>query len=159
MEFTYDNIVKFMKDYFKAYNTYAQDPKTTHRMHDYYAPDFEIIHYVAGANKISGRDKFLRLMSSHPSSHETLTPEDIVVDERRKFSVVLLKTEVVDKQLRKVVVVERYLVHYQLVLDENDTIKIKKILFFREVLPPGTLDTSDVFKKDPEMAALFSATN
>jgi len=145
-----------MKDYVKAYNAYAQDPKTTHRMHDYYAPDFEIIHYFMGANKISGRDKFLHLMSSHPSSYETLTPEDIVVDERRKVSAMLLKTEVVDKKLGKVVVVERYLVHYQLVLDENSTIKIKKILFFREVLPPGALDTSDVFKKDPEMTALFS---
>jgi hypothetical protein len=156
MEFTYDNIVKFMKDYFKAYNKYAQDPKATHRMHDYYAPDFEIIHYVAGANKISGRDKFLRLMSSHPSSYEVLTPEDIVVDDRRKVAVVLLKTEVADRKLGKVVVVERYLVHYQLVLDENNTIKIKKILFFREVLPPGTLDTADVLMRDPEMADLFS---
>lgn len=156
MEFKYDDIVKFMKDYFKTYSAYAQDSKTTHRMHDYYAPDFEIIHYVAGVNNISGRDKFLRLMSSHPSSHETLTPEDIVVDERRKITVVLLKTEITEKKTGKIVVVQRYLVHYQLALDENNTIKIKKILFFKEVLPPGTLDFGDVGNRDPEMADLFA---
>jgi hypothetical protein len=156
MEFTYDNIVKWMKEYFKAYDKYAQDPKTTHRMHDYYAPDLEMIDYIAGVSKLSSRDEFLRLMSSHPSSHETLTPEDIVVDERRKIVVVLAKTEITDTTTGEVLVVERYLVHYQLVMDESNTVKIRKIVLFKEVLPPGTLDVGDVFMRDPGMADIFT---
>jgi hypothetical protein len=148
MELTYENILKFMEDYFKAYTAYAQDSKTTHRMHDYFAPDFEFIPYVAGLEHTTDRDEFLSIMSSHPSSYETLTPEDIIIDERRKVVVVLLKTEVVDRKTGKVAVAKSYLPRYQLGLDENDTIKIKKLQFFWEVLPPGALEVHEVFRRD-----------
>jgi hypothetical protein len=155
MKFTYDDIQKFMKDYLKAYNAYAQSPETTQKMHDYYAPDFEIVHYVAGASTITGRDKFLHLMSSHPSSHEMLTPEDIVVDERRNVVVMLLKTELMDKTTGKIAVKKNYLVHYTLIVDKNNTLKIHRIKFFEEVSAPGEINIPDVFMKDPEMAELF----
>lgn len=148
MELTYDNIMKFMQDYFPAYNAYAQDPKTTHRMHDYFAPDFEFIPYVAGLEHTTDRDEFLSIMSSHPSSYETITLEDIVIDERRRVVVVLAKTEVVDRKTGKVVVEKRYLPSYQLRLDENNTIKIKKIQFFWEVMPPGVPEFYDIFGSD-----------
>ena len=111
MKLTYDGIVNWMKEYFQAYDKYAQDPATKERMHDYYAPDLIMFDYIAGVKKLTSRDEFLRLMSSHPSSHETLIPEDIVVDEKRKVVVVLAKTEITDLKLGKVVVEARYLVH------------------------------------------------
>jgi hypothetical protein len=148
MELTYDNIMKFMKEYFPAYTAYAQDPKTTHRMHDYFAPDLEFIPYVAGLEHTTDREEFLRIMSSHPSSYEMLTAEDIIIDERQKVVVVLMKTEVVDRNTGKVVVTKSYLPRYQLALDENDTIKIKKLQFFWEVLPPGALEVHEVFRRD-----------
>ena len=37
---------------------------------------------------------------------------------------------------------------YHLVLDENDTIKIKSFLFFPQRLAPGTLSGTDVFMRD-----------
>lgn len=148
MELTYDNIMKFLKKYFPAYNAYAQDPKTTHRMYDYFAPDFEFTPYVAGLEHTTDRDEFLGIMSSHPSSYETITPEDIFIDERRGVVVVLLRTEVTDRKTGEVVVRKSYLPRYQLVLDENDTIKIKKLQFFWEVLPPGALDVHNVFRRD-----------
>jgi hypothetical protein len=156
LEFTYENIVAFMKDYFKAYTAYAQEPKTVHRMNDYLAPDFEFIPYIAGNARISGRDKFLSLMSAHPSSHETLTPEDIMVDEKRKVVVVLLKAELADSATGELLVAKSYHVLYQLMLDGNKTIKIKKVLFFEEILPPDTLDMGDVFRRDPGIAGLFA---
>ena len=155
MELTYDGIVNWMKEYFQAYDKYAQDPATKERMHDCYAPDLIMFDYIAGVKKLTSRDEFLRLMSSHPSSHETLIPEDIVVDEKRKVVVVLAKTEITDLKLGKVVVEARYLVHYQLILDEGNALKIQKIVLFTEVLPPGTLDVGDVFMRDPGMADLF----
>jgi hypothetical protein len=156
MESDYDSIMKFMKGYFEAFSTYGQDVKTIHRMHEYLAPDLEFIPLIAGNARISGRDEFLSLMSAHPSSIERLTPEDIMVDERRKTAVVLIKTEIIDSATGKVLVTKRYHVLYQLGLDEKKTFKIQKILFFEEILPPGTLDVGDVLKRDAGMANLFT---
>jgi hypothetical protein len=148
MEFTYDNIVKWMKDYFKAYNAYAQNPETVSRMCDYFTPDVEFLPYTAQLEHIhtTNRDDFLDTFTGHPSGYETFTLEDIVVDERRKVVVALLKAEIFDSKTAELLLAKRYLVHYQLVLDENSTIKIKKIQFFWEVLPPGALDVREAFE-------------
>jgi hypothetical protein len=144
-----------MKEYLDAYAAYAQDPGTTYRMHDYYAPDFQIVHFIAGVKTITGRDNFLHLMSAHPSSYEKLVAEDITVDDRRNVAVMLLKTEITDKTTGKVAVIKHYLVHYQLIVDDNNTLKIKDIKLFDERLAPGVTDVGDIFMKDPEMANLF----
>ena len=149
MELTYDNIVKWMKDYFKVYSTYGQDPKTAHRMNDYFTPDLEFIPYIAALRgPITSRDDFLHVTTSHPSWYETLTPEDITVDERRKVVVVLLKMEVINSKTGEAVVKKRAMSHYQLVLDENNTLKIRKIQFFWETLPAGVPEFYDLFGED-----------
>ncbi len=158
MDSTYENIMEFMKGYFETFSNCAQDPKTARQMEDYLAPDLEFVPYIAGNARISGRDEFLSLMSSHPSSIERLTPEDIMVDEARKIAVVLIKTEIIDSETGEILVTKRYHVTYKLMLDENESIKIRKILFFEEILPPGTLDVGDVLRKDLGMANLFSDT-
>jgi hypothetical protein len=146
MELTYDSIVKWMQDYFKAYSTYGQDPKTVHRMNDYFTPDLEFIPYIAALRgPITSRDDFLHVTTSHPSWYETLTPEDITVDEKRKVAVILFKLEVIDRKTGEVVVKKRALSHYQLVLDEKNTIKIKRIRFFWEVLPAGVPEFYDLY--------------
>ena len=148
MELTYDTIAKYMKDYFETFNKYGQDPKTIHRLDDYYAPDVKFTPYVAGIGHSAGRDEFYKILLSHPSGYEKLTPEEIVVDERRSIAVVLIKAEISDSKTGEMLVTKRYFVLYPLVLDENGTIKIKKILLFWEVLPPGALEISDVFARD-----------
>ena len=45
---------------------------------------------------------------------------------------------------------------YQLMIDENETLKIQKILFWEEVLPPGGVDFGEIFMRDPEMRKGFS---
>ena len=148
MELTYDTIMKYMKDYFETFNKYGQDPKTINRLDDYYAPDVEFSPYVAGIGHSSGRDEFYKILLSHPSGYEKLTPEEIVVDEKQKIAVVLIKAEISDSKTGEILVTKRYFVLYLLVLDENNTIKMKKIQLFWEVLPPGTLEISDVFARD-----------
>ena len=148
MEITYDNMVKYMKDYFETFNKYGQDPKTIHRLDDFYAPDVEFNPYVAGIGHSTGRDDFYQILLSHPSGYEKLTPEEIVIDEKRRIAVVLIKAEISDSKTGEVLVTKRYFVLYPLVLDENNTIKIKKIQLFWEVLPPGALEISDVFARD-----------
>ena len=148
MECTYDTIVKYMKDYFETFNKYGRDPKTIHRLDDYYAPDLEFTPYVAGIGHSTGRDEFYKILLSHPSGHEKLTPEEIIVDERRSAAVVLIKAEISDSKTGEVLVSKRYFVLYPLVLDENNTIKIEKIQLFWEVLPPGAMEIDDVFARD-----------
>ena len=148
MELTYDTIIRYIKDYFNVFNKYGQNPEEIHRLDDYYAPDLEFTPYVAGIGHTTGRDDFYQVLLSHPSGKEQLTPEEIVVDERRGMAVVLIKAEISDSKTGEVLVTKRYFVLYPLVLDENATIKIKKIQLFWEVLPPDAMEIDDVFDRD-----------
>lgn len=148
MEFTYDAIVKYMKDYFDTFNKYGRDPETIHRLDDYYAPDVEFTPYVAGIGHTASRDEFYGVLLSHPSGIEKLTPEEIVVDEKQMKAVVLIKAEISDSKTGEVLVTKRYFVLYPLLVDENGTLKIKKIQLFWEALPPGVMEIDDVFDRD-----------
>lgn len=148
MELTYENIAKYMNDYFEAFDAYGQNPDTIHRMDDYFSPDFEFLPYVATIPHVHGRDEWYRVLLSHPSGYEKLTPEDMVIDERRKVVVALIKAEIIDSATREVLVTKRYFARYPLELDENNSIKIKKLQFFWEVLPPGAMEIDDVFDRD-----------
>ncbi len=148
MELTYENIAKYMDDYFETFNAYGQNPDTIHRMDDYFSPDFEFLPYIATIPRVVGRDEWYRVLLSHPSGYERLTPEDMVIDERRKVVVMLIKAEIMDSTTKEVLVTKRYFARYLLVLDENNTIKIKKLQFFWEVLAPGAMEIDDVFDRD-----------
>lgn len=151
MELTYDNILKFMKEYFKVYSTYGQKPETAQRMNDFFATDLRFIPYIAALGGPEGgfnsRDEFLRTAVSHTAWYEKLTPEDITVDERRNVAVVLFGMEVFDVKSGEVVVKKSAIAHYQLVLDANSTIKIKTIKFFWETLPPDVPEFYDLFSR------------
>jgi hypothetical protein len=157
MEITYETIVKFMQGYCKDFVAYAQSPETTHHMHAYFDPDVEFIPYTAEAlAPVKGRDKFLYIMTLHPSVKESIEPEDIIVDERRKIAVLLLKAKLLDAKTDKVLGEKHYFPLYQLTVDENNSLKIKKILFWEEVLPEGGVDFGEIFRQDPEMRKGFS---
>lgn len=149
MELTYDNILKWFKDYFKTYSKYGQKPETADRMKEFFAPDLRFIPYIAGIGGPEGgfrsRDEFIQTAKSHPSWYERLIPDDITIDERRKVAVVLFRMEVVDTKKNEVVIKKSALAHYELILDENKTIKIKTIRFFWEVMPPGVKEFYEIF--------------
>ncbi len=148
MEFDYDDVIKYMKNYFDTFNKYAQYPDTVHRMDDYFAPDFNFIPFVATIEPRSGREAFYEVLLSHPSGFEKLIPQDIIFDERRKVVVALIKAEVSDSNTGELLVTKHYFARYPLVLDENNTIKIKELKLFWEVLPPGAMEIDDVFDRD-----------
>jgi hypothetical protein len=114
-------------------------------MNDYFAPDFKFIPYCWPLQP-RNRDDFLLGLAARHSSYEKLTPEDITIDETRKVVVVLIKFEAIDRKTGEILAKERGLLHYQLVFDENNAIKINKIQFFREYLPPGTITVFDALK-------------
>jgi hypothetical protein len=152
MELTYDNIVKWMKDYFEVYGKYGQEPDTFQRMNDYFAPDLRFIPYIAGLGGPEGgfrsRDEFLRTAIAHTSWYEKLTPLDITVDERRKAVVVIFNIDVHDRKTGLIVVKRNAIAHYNLILDDQKTIKIKTIRFFWETMPPGVKEFYEIFGRE-----------
>ena len=157
MKFRYDDISKFMEKYFDTYNKYAQNPETTQRMFDYFADDLEFSCAMAGVTGMNSRDEFLHIVSSHPSHREALKPEDVIIDERKKTVVVLATTEISDTKTDEILVKEKFFVRYQLIIDNNQTLKIRRILLFKEILPPGSITEVEVMKRDPITAKLYSA--
>jgi len=152
MKLTYDDILKWMKEYFEVYSTYGQDSKTADRMNDYFAPDLRFIPYIAAIGGPEGgffsRDEFLNTAKSHSSWYEKLTPVDITVDEKRKVAAVIFGMEIINRKTGEVVVKKSAIAHYELVLDEDNTIKIKTIRFFWEVLPAGVPEFYELFEDD-----------
>jgi len=152
MKLTYDDILKWMKEYFEVYSTYGQDSKTADRMNDYFAPDLRFIPYIAPIGGPEGgffsRDEFLNTAKSHSSWYEKLTPVDITVDEKRKVAAVIFGMEIINRKTGEVVVKKSAIAHYELVLDEDNTIKIKTIRFFWEVLPAGVPEFYELFEDD-----------
>jgi hypothetical protein len=150
MTLTYDNILKWMKEYFQVYSTYGQDPKTGQRMKDYFAPDLRFIPYIAALGGPQGgfksRDEFIGKAIAHPSWYEKLTPEEILVDEKRKAVVVLFKIDVINRKTGETANKKAAMSHYELITDEKGAIKIKTIRFFWEILPPGVPEFYDLFK-------------
>ena len=149
MELTYDSILSWMKEYFETYSTYGQNVETADRMEEYFAPDLKFMPYIAAIGGPEGgfksRDEFIQKAKAHPSWYEKLIPEDMTIDERRQAVVVRFGMEVVDRKTGEVVVRKSAMAHYELVLDENDTIKIKTIRFFWEVLPSGVSEFYDLY--------------
>lgn len=137
-----------MKRYLDDFTRYGQDPSQSHLMYDYFDVDLEFIPYIGTLSPIRGRDKFIEMETSHPSTHEILEPVELVVDEKRLIAAVVISAKLADMATGKVLVEKNYFPLYQMVLDKDNKIKITKILFFEEVLKPGSLDVSDVLGRD-----------
>jgi hypothetical protein len=151
MKMTYDNIVKWMKEYFDVYSNYGQEPGTSDRMKEYFAPDLRFIPYIAaigGPEKgFHSRDEFIRTAVAHTAWYEKLTPVNMTVDVKQNSVAVLFIIDVYDRKTGKVAVKRSAFSHYELVLDENETIKIKSIRFFWEVLPPDVKEFFEIFNE------------
>ncbi len=141
MKPTYEEMMKFMRDYFDAYNRYAQNQATVDRMSDYFASDVHFIPYISAfggpENAVTSRDAFYHMFTGHPSVYETFEEiKDIVVDERRMVATALLHVALYETKTDKLLLKKHYMPRYQLVMDEKNSLKISEILFFWEATPP-----------------------
>ena len=111
-------------------------------MNDYFTPDFVFTGYLGLPEPVvyRGRDAFLARGASHPSSYERLTPEEMTIDETQQTVFAIIKFEFIDRKTGEVLVVERGATQYQLVLDENGSIKIKSFVFFPQRVAAGDTD-------------------
>jgi hypothetical protein len=147
MNLTHDQIAAWIEEYFAAFDLYGQDPNEIHRMDEYFAKDFVFNPFIAHVGKVAGRENWYKVLTSHPSGVERLTPEDVVIDERRQAFVAQIKAELSDRDTKELLLTKRYLARYPLV-EEDGKPKIQRLDFFWEVLPAGALEIDDVFERD-----------
>jgi hypothetical protein len=147
MKLTYDEIAQWVEEYFAEFNAYGQDPDNIHRMDEYFSKDFVFNPFIAYVGKVAGRDNWYKVLLSHPSGIERLTPEDLVIDERRQAFVAQIKTDLIDRDSQELLLTKRYLARYPLI-EEDGKPKIERLDFFWEILPAGALEIDDVFERD-----------
>jgi hypothetical protein len=147
MAFTRDEMAKWVDEYFAFFNQYGQNPDTIHRMDDYFAKDFVFNPFIAHVGKVAGREEWYKVLCSHPSGIERLTPEDLVIDVDRQVFVAQIKAELIDRDTQQLLLTKRYMARYPLI-EEDGKMKIERLDFFWEVLPAGALEIDDVFERD-----------
>jgi hypothetical protein len=140
MELMYDDIVRFMKEYFPAYSEKGQIPETHHVMDNFYAPDI-----VFDEGIITSREQWYKACLSHPAMQDKITLEHLFVDERQKEAGALVKTQAIERASGKVLLEIKMNVLYSLKLDKNKEIKISHIKVFLESNPQKSAQLMQVY--------------
>ena len=130
MESLYGDIVRFMEEYFPAYNQYGQIPETQHLMDRFYAPDLSFDDGV-----VTSRKRWYERCLAHPAVQDKLTLEHLFVDARQKEAGALLRTQAIDRKSGKMLVELKMNVLYNLEIEQNKDIKIKRVRVFLETDP------------------------
>ncbi len=151
MEFTYNNVMNWLQDYFQTFNRCNGDPKTVPDMEKYFTPDMQFISYILGVKRPDTREGLLNTMI-HPGLYEELTAEDIILDTQRKAVAVILRVQFREESTGTVFPVKHNCAHYELVQDESGELKIKKITYFTEPRPPEEPDMKTLMMKYREKA-------
>jgi hypothetical protein len=131
MAVTYDEIVRFMTEYFPAYNEKGQIAETQHVMDKFYAP--EVAFDEDGL--ITSREQWYKECLSHPAIQDRITLEHIFVDEKQLEAGVLATTRAIERATGKVLVEVKMNVLYSLKADKNNDIKITHVNVFLESSP------------------------
>jgi hypothetical protein len=130
MKSMYDNIVRFMEDYFTAYSEYGQVAETHHIMDKFYAPDL-----VFDEGVVTSREQWYERCLAHPNVQDKLTLEHLYIDEKQKEVGALLRTQAIVRATGEVLVELKMNVLYNLKIDQNKDIKITKVKVFPESDP------------------------
>ena len=140
MELTYDEIVRFMKEYFPAYSEKGQIEATHHVMDNFYAPDIAFDDGI-----ITSREQWYKACLSHPAIQDKITLEHLFVDEKQKEAGALVKTQAIERASGKVLLEIKMNVLYSLKLDKNKEIKISNIRVFLESNPQKSARLMQVY--------------
>jgi hypothetical protein len=153
MDITYENITSWFDDYFKAFNKNSGPLETVPNMQRYFTPDLEFWAYnMAGAERPSSREQLLMTMV-HPGLHEELTPREYIVDLKRLVIVVQFQLQFNDAASGKEWQAKQASAHYHMILDKDNNLKIKKIVYFTEAGIPGeSAPMMEIWRKYREKA-------
>ena len=130
MESMYEEIVRFMEEYFPAYSEKGQAAETLHVMDKFYVPDLA---FVDGS--VTSREQWYRSCLAHPAVQDKLTLEHMFVDEKQKEVGALVKTQAIDRKTGKILLELKLYVLYSLKIDQNKDLKIARVMIFLESDP------------------------
>ena len=132
---TYANMKAFMERYFEGYSKYSNKIQEIDKLDEFYTPDFISTGYTHMQGKEyplvrKGRNAYKdSLVRMHADIEEIMTPQDIMIDEQKKKAVALVRVELINQET-----MEHFgsdiIAFYQLILDEDKTIKIKSVGVF-----------------------------
>lgn len=132
---TYENMKTFLEKYFEGYSKYSNRAEEIDRLDEFYTLGFISTGYVRMQGKEyplirKGRNEYKdSLVHMHADIEETMTPQNIMIDEKEKKAIALVK--VVLKNCKTMEQFESDIIaFYQLVLDEDKTIKIESVGVF-----------------------------
>jgi hypothetical protein len=151
MEFTHGNVRKWFEDYFAEFNRCNGDPKKVPNMEKYFTPDLQFVSYILDVKRPDDREGLLKTMV-HPGLLEELTPEDIIIDEKRKAAAVILKVQFKDERTGTLFPAKHNCAIYQLSEDKNGGLKIRRISYFTEHRSPDEPDLKSLMRKYREQS-------
>jgi hypothetical protein len=131
MAFTNEAVTDFMERYFKTFCKCAQDPENMDKMSEYFAPELEFKQYYPNTPHVRGLKNFHKL-NDHSDVHETLTPNLIIVDTKRKVVSVMIDVVVKNTRTGKTLLTPTYNAIYHFKHYKDGSFKISKIWLFVE---------------------------
>ena len=131
---TYDDIARFMEEYFTSYSNHGQVTGTHRLMDRFYAPDLSF-----PDDGVTSREQWYERCLNHPDIQDRLTLEHLFVDEKQMEVGALLKTQAVERATGRLLLELRMNVVYNLRMGPDKDLKIAKVRVFVET-NPGKID-------------------
>jgi hypothetical protein len=141
VESLYDDIMRFMKEYFPAYSDYAQVKETHHIMDKFYTPDLRF-----DDGTVTSREQWYESCLKHPAVQDKLTVEHLFVDDRQKEVFASLKTQAIDRVSGEILLELKMNALYNLKIDKNNDIKITRVKIFLESNPQKIAKLSQLYR-------------
>ena len=148
MELTYESMKTFMENYCRDYSQWCNDPSSISKLDQYWAPDFVSTAYmhldgIPYPFVLASRRDFRNfILKGHVEIWETLVPVEMIIDERCKKAVMLIRIEKKEKSTGKFFVSDAMAL-YELILDEQKEIKLKSLKIFTDDVKKLTQWVSD----------------
>ena len=125
----YDDIVKFMHAYAKAYSEEGQVAETHSVMNRFYAPELSF------DDMVTSREQWYETCLSHSHVQDKLTIEHLFIDEKQLEVGALLTARAIERATGKQLLEIKMNTLYNLKTDENGDLKITKAQVFLETNP------------------------
>jgi hypothetical protein len=149
MEFTLDNINRWLDGYYKAFHAFQGPLDTVQKMRDYFTPDFEFWSFNKPEGSVPRPSSLEDLLKSmvHPGLHEQIIPLDFVVDLEKMAVAVFAQIQFTDKLSGKTWPAIYASAFMYFTHDEKLQFRISKIRYFLENRPSGNDAYKDLWQK------------
>ncbi|MGZ3846836.1 MAG: hypothetical protein ACXVBH_12310 [Flavisolibacter sp.] len=140
----YDDIKRFIQEYFPAYSQYGQVAETHRIMDKFYDPEVSF-----DDGMVTGRDQWYEMCLAHPAIQDKLTVEHLFIDEKQKEVGALLKAQAIDRATGEVQLELKMNVLYNIKIDQKKDMKITKVRVFLESNPSKVAKLFQIYAAGP----------